>query len=481
MTPPTSAPVPAPGPASTPAPGPTPSTTGPAAPAPTATVPAAPGPAVPALAASATASASATDGLRPGRRRAIIALAAVVFAGFALRGPLVAIAPVTGQVRDGLHIGSATAGPFTSIPVLLFALAAPVALVLLVRAGLDRVVLFALLGIALGTAVRSLGGLPIALTGTVVLGLAVGVANVAVPVAVGRDFPVRAGSVTGVYTASLNVGAMLASLLTAPLADVVGWRWALAFWSVLGLLAAGVWWTVSRRLRPPVGAEPEAARMDVAGTDVAGTDVAGQTDRHRDDGAVRDGPAMWRRPVALLLTGAFACQSFGYYGLTAWLPSLLADERGLSRAGAGVSSSLFQILGVVGAVGVAVLLHRGLSRRAVMILMCACWSALPVGLIVAPAGWPLWCAFGGAAQGAGITVILILVLAHVAGVGERQRMSTLVQGLGYGIGASGPTVIGAVHQATGTWTAPLLVILAALAGLTACGVLAASIRPRVRV
>lgn len=398
-----------------------------------------------------------------------------MFVGLSLRGPLIAIAPVTGQVRDGLHIGSATVGLFTSIPVLLFAFAAPAALVLLTRAGLDRVMVFALLAIALGTLVRSAGGLPVALAGTVLLGLAVGVGNVAAPVAVGRDFPGQAGAVTGIYTASLNVGSMLTSLLTVPLADLVGWRWALASWAVIALVAAAAWWAVGRRLRPRAGAEPDdppvAADDPAVSTAQVGTDDATAADVPADAEAA--GAAMWRRPVAVLLTIAFACQSFGYYGITAWLPSLLADERGLSRAGAGVSSSLFQILGVVGAVGVPVLVRRGLSRRAVMIVVCASWAVLPVGLIVAPGGWPLWCAFGGAAQGAGITIIFILVLAQVPGVGERQRMSTLVQGIGYGFGATGPTVIGAVRQASGSWTAPLLVIAVALAGLTVSGVLAA--------
>lgn len=445
-----------------------------------------------------TPTPSSPAGLRVGRRRSVILLAAVVLVGLSLRGPLIAIAPVTGPVRSGLHIGSATAGLFTSIPVLLFALAAPPALILLVRAGLDRVMLFALLGIGLGTLIRSSGGLAIALTGTVLLGLAVGVGNVAAPVAVGRDFPGRSGSVTGVYTASLNVGSMLSSLLTAPLANVVGWRWALASWSALGFIAAAVWWTVGRGVRPPAttaqdeaddvstggaaragSADADAADADAAAADAdaaaagAAAAVAG-ADAGADAEADAVGVAMWRRPVALLLTAAFACQSFGYYGITAWLPSLLADERGLSRAGAGVSSSVFQVLGIVGAVSVPYLIHRGFSRRAVMIAVCAGWAVLPIGLIVAPAGWPIWCAFGGAAQGGGITIIFILVLAQVDGVGERQRMSTLVQGLGYGLGATGPTVIGAVHQATGSWTAPLLVIAVALAGLTTAGVLAAT-------
>ena len=401
----------------------------------------------------------------------------MVLVGLSLRGPLIAIAPVTGQVRSGLHIGSATAGLFTSIPVLLFALAAPPALVLLVRAGLDRVMLFALLGIALGTLIRSAGGLPVALAGTVLLGLSVGVGNVAAPVAVGRDFPVRSGPVTGVYTASLNVGSMLASLLTAPLADVVGWRWALASWSVIAFVAAAVWWTVERRVRPRAAADPAGtAKADQAeGAHGSGSADGAHPDRRRGNSADSVGLPMWRRPVALLLTAAFACQSFGYYGITAWLPSLLADERGLSRAGAGVSASVFQFLGIVGAVSVPFLIHRGFSRRAVMIAVSAGWAVLPIGLIVAPAAWPLWCAFGGAAQGGGITIIFTLVLAQVDGVGERQRMSTLVQGLGYALGATGPTVIGAVHQATGSWTAPLLVIAVALAGLAVAGVLATTL------
>lgn len=40
-------------------------------------------------------------------------------------------------------------------------------------------------------------------------------------------------------------------------------------------------------------------------------------------------------------------------------------------------------------------------------------------------------------------------------------MSALVQGGGYVVAATGPLVVGAVHEVTGNWTAPLLVILTA--------------------
>jgi CP family cyanate transporter-like MFS transporter len=40
-------------------------------------------------------------------------------------------------------------------------------------------------------------------------------------------------------------------------------------------------------------------------------------------------------------------------------------------------------------------------------------------------------------------------------------MATLVQSVGYAFAAVGPTLLGALHDATGSWTAPLLVILGA--------------------
>lgn len=401
-------------------------------------------------------------------RRSTLLVAAVVLVGVALRGPLIAVAPVTGQLRSGLQIGSATAGLFTSVPVFLFAIAAPPALLLLRRAGLDRVIVFALVGIALGASIRSSGGLGVALTGTVLMGLAIGIGNVAIPVAIGRDFGGRAGPVTGVYTASLNSGAMLTSLLTAPLADLVGWRWALAGWGLLGLAAAVLWSTVrggAPRSGGPNLADPRVAHAEAVTPPTVGAVSAA------DPAAATP---MWRRPAAVLLTAAFAGQAFSYYGVTAWLPSLLADERGLSRTSAGLSSSLFQILGIVGAGMVPVLVHRGLSRRTVFIGTSICWAFLPTGLILAPAWWPLWCALGGLAQGAGITIIFILVLHHARSVGDRQRLSTLVQGVGYGIGAAGPTVVGAAHQVTGTWRVPMLVVAVAVVLMTVTGVVAAS-------
>jgi CP family cyanate transporter-like MFS transporter len=387
----------------------------------------------------------------PGTRRAGAALlvAAILLLALNLRGPLVAVSAVVDPVRADLGIDAATAGLFTSLPVLCFGLATPLAAALLARAGLGRGVLVALAVLLAGIVVRSLDGLPAAVTGTLLLGLAITAGNVAVPVVIGRDLREHSGAVLGAYTAALNVGSMLTLALTVPIAAVTGWRVALASWGALVVVAALVWWRATRGgpLEPvpvPAGAAPEPAP--------AGT--------------------WWRRPVAWGLTAAFAGQAFAYYGVTAWLPQLLRDTLGMLPTSAGAASSVFQIAALGGAFGVPVLLRRFRPRAAVL-TVCAAWTTLPLGLLLAPQLWVPWCVLGGAAQGGGLTVIFALVVRAARDAAENRRFSALVQGGGYTVAAAGPPVLGAVHAATGGWTAPLLVVLAAIALLAAAGTAAA--------
>jgi CP family cyanate transporter-like MFS transporter len=177
--------------------------------------------------------------------------------------------------------------------------------------------------------------------------------------------------------------------------------------------------------------------------------------------------------VAWGLLLAFACQSFSYYGVTAWLPDLLADETGLSRASAGLSSSLFQLLAIVGAFAVPALVAWWGRPSLVLLAVTTAWATLPIGLLVAPELWPLWCCLAGVAQGGGMTIIFIAVVRRTRGVTEGRRLSAMVQAGGYLVAATGPLVIGTAHDASGGWTLPLLVILGAVAVMAVVGAPAA--------
>jgi MFS transporter, CP family, cyanate transporter len=385
-----------------------------------------------------------------------LVVAAILLLGINLRGPIVAVAPVLDTISADLGIGATTAGLLTGLPVLCFGLATPAASALLARFGLGRGVSISLVVLLAGMLLRSVDGLPMALAGTLLIGVAITVGNVAVPVVIARDLPRRAGPVLGGYTAALNVGSMLTLSLTVPLASALGWRTAVASWGVLVLAALALW---AYATRGPI--------RDTAAT--AGGDGEATTDGGDDR-------TWWRRPKVWLLTAAFSGQAFAYYGVTAWLPLLLRDELGMAAGAAGLSASIFQIAALFGAFGVPVLLRVLPGPRGVVLIVTAAWATLPLGLLLAPSLWPVWCAVGGAAQGGGLVAVFSLVVRAARDLADNRRISALVQGGGYVVAAAGPTVVGAVHEATGGWTAPLLVVLAAIVLLGTAGAASAGRR-----
>jgi len=399
-----------------------------------------------------------------------------------MRGPLVAVAPVIAQLEDDLGFTPVELGFLTGIPVLCFALAAPLASLAGRKLGPEFAITLTLLGVLFGVVVRSAGGGALVMLGTVILGVAITIGNVVIPVVIRRDTsPERVGLVTGVYTSALNVGSMITSLATAPLAALWGWPVAIAVWAVFAVIA-GFAWTYA------VGARA-AWRRPVRSGDDEPLPITGPIDQVLDTGAIRTiradraaaaaaaataaepvRPA--RRLITWGLTLAFGGQAFSYYALTAWIPTLLHDEIGFSKASSGASSSVFQILAVVGALGVPLLATRW-RPRVIIALVGFLWLAMPLGLLFAPQLWLLWSVLGGAAQGGGITVIFIVIVRIVSSDADARRMSAFVQGGGYLLGSAGPLVAGALHGATGDWTAPLLVVLVSVLTLGFVGTIAA--------
>ncbi|MGW8567881.1 MFS transporter [Isoptericola sp. NPDC055881] len=401
------------------------------------------------------------DGARTG-----LLLAALLLVALNLRAPITSLPPVVDQVAAGLGLTPTGAGLLTSVPVLCFALCTPLASVLVARLGPELALGASLAGILAGTVLRSAGTVPAALVGTAVLGVAISVGNVAVPVVITRDFRRRAAAVTGAYSATMNLGSTFTTMLTVPLAAAFGWQWALAGWGVLAVLALAAWVPAGRALvaqgRAGVPAAAARVRPPSARTELAALDPATRRSVRR---------------LAVLLSVAFAGQASGYYAVTAWLPEILHDRLGMTAAGAGGAAGPFQLCAVAGSFLVPVGLARGLSVRQVAAGLSLMWLSLPVGLLVAPDLWLLWVGVAGAAQGGNFTAIFTLVAQRSPGVAVARRTSAVVQTAGYACAALAPTTMGAVHEATGGWTAPLLVVTGVLA-VMAAAMWVASGRPR---
>ena len=379
---------------------------------------------------------------------------AVLLVALNLRGAIAAVGPVLPELRSDLGLSAATAGLLTALPVLCFAALAPAAAWLGRRVDTGTALLGGLVAVAAGTVLRVLDGPPVLFAGTFVVGAAMTVGNVLLPVAVKREFHERAGVVTGIYTAALAGGAALTAALTAPVAAVGGWRLGLAVWAPLALVAAAIW---SFAWRP---------RASSAGGGAGAAPAPGPVGR-------RAAIAVWRSPVAWAVSAVLAMQSALYYALTTWLPSILTEDRGLSLGAAALAASVFQVLGIPGALLMPALLGRRRSQAGLAVAVAAGWAFVPAGFLLVPALWPAWVVLGGVSQGAGISLAFALVVLRSPDDDDVvRRLSGMSQLVGYGIGAAAPLAVGALYAVTGGWTAPLLLLLAVAAAMGIAGAVA---------
>lgn len=171
----------------------------------------------------------------------VLLLIALVAVALNLRAPFTSVAPIVSEIQADLGINKTVAGLLTSIPVLCFGLLAPLASKCIARTSVETSVFLALTGVIAGSALRSSGGIALALGGTFVIGAGITIGNIVSLVLIARDFPSRAATVMGLYTSALNVGPILTAALSEPLARQIGWRWTLVTWSSFALIPMLLW------------------------------------------------------------------------------------------------------------------------------------------------------------------------------------------------------------------------------------------------
>jgi CP family cyanate transporter-like MFS transporter len=75
----------------------------------------------------------------------------------------------------------------------------------------------------------------------------------------------------------------------------------------------------------------------------------------------------------------------------------------------------------------------------------------------------------GLGQGVGISLALTLITLRSPDAAHTAQLSGMAQGVGYVLAAAGPLALGAIHDATGSWTAPVITLLVLLIPLAIAG------------
>ena len=366
------------------------------------------------------------------RRATALVLVGIVLLSVNLRPTAVSVAPVLAEVRDTFSMSGPVAGLLTSLPVIAFAVFGALALAAARRIGIHRVTLLATVAAAVGLLGRATTGseaLFLLLSLLALGGMAM--ANVLLPSLVKLHFPDRIGRVTAIYTTALSVGLTAALVLTVPVSHAFGgWRWGLGAWAALALLAAVPWASLAAHDR-----NLERTPRTITFGQVART----------------------RLGVAMALF--FGLQSLQAYAIFGWFAQLWRDS-GYSAGVAGLLAGVLAGTAIPLSLWLPNVLARSPDPRRVLFAVIACYPVGYVGLMLAPRSLALvWALVIGVAT---VTFPLILTL-----IGLRARtpegtaaLSAFTQSTGYLVAALGPFAVGVVHDATGGWTWPLVLLLA---------------------
>ena len=176
--------------------------------------------------------------------------------GLCLRSTVLAVPPVIPLIHDSLALTQAQVGALTSLPVLLFSIAALPGALLIARFGAFRVLVAGAVVTGLGSALR--GAAPDAamlFAATLVMSAGIAIMQPSLPSVVREWAPRRIALGTAVYSNGLLMGEALPASLTIPFvlpAAGNDWRLVLVAWSVpvLAIAATGAWQTRTAPVEP---------------------------------------------------------------------------------------------------------------------------------------------------------------------------------------------------------------------------------------
>jgi CP family cyanate transporter-like MFS transporter len=368
--------------------------------------------------------------MRLPRKADLVPLLLLVLVAINLRTVIASLPPLLNYVRDDIGLSAFVAGLFTTAPVLLFGLLAPAAPWLGRRVPLERLIA---LCAALTAVAALLGGIGTAaglFASSLLAGVGVAVSQATIPTLIRIRFPDRMGRMTGAYSMALPLGGALSSASTVPIFHLFDDRWApaLAVWAVPAVLAAALWTPLAIRGRSTLHAT------------------------HREP--ARDEPLAWA------VSGFFGTQSLVFYAGLAWLPTIL-QHNGFSASDAGLLQALNQVVSMLPAFLVPVLAMRMAGQVPLLAASVSSLAAGVIGLLAAPSLAPLWIVLIGIGQGGSLGLSFILPVLRARTPHGVAALTAMMLSVGYLLASTGPWLLGAAHDLTGSWTAPLLVLLAA--------------------
>lgn len=368
------------------------------------------------------------------KRVAVFSFLSLIFISLVLRPPIAAIGPLLHEINSKLHLDAAQSSLLTAVPVFCFGLGAFLSPWLMRRFGLNHSMFAMLIIIFIAVAGRVWFGFGPLLIATILVGLAIAVANVLLPTFVRTDFQSKASLVTSVYTTLLAIAASFTAAIAVVLSDAIGgWQWALVVMAIPAALAIVFWFPRLAATEPHIQVAAQAAKDETR--------------------------AVYRSPIAWAILGFFGFQSLGFYVLLGWLPTMLI-ESGLDPVAAGGYLGLATAVGIPSGFALAPLIAK-LKKLSWLIAIASTVTTtgfLLLGLAVAEgaANHQLLLVIASICISVGQTATFPMSLSLIATRASTQAQTTVLsafsQGWGYLISGFGTFAFGAFAAAFDNWS-----------------------------
>lgn len=357
----------------------------------------------------------------------------IILAAFCLRIIITGVGPLLPEITEALGLTGSASGLLTTLPLIAFAVVSPLTGGLGRRWGEGRTILAGLALILLGTVLRSMAGTVGLFLGTAVVGVGTALGNVLLPAVVKAEYPTRVGQVTAYYTVSMVAAAALALALNVPLANAgLGWTGALVIWGAAVVITLLVWRkNAALRLSDHAPEEAPAPRKPI-----------------------------WKSGLAWCVTLFFGINSLIFYAVIGWLPTIL-QSGGMAGSTAGAVTSLYQVVSLLPSLLVPTLAGKCRDQRD-WLLLGSVLNIIGIGMLMlsTAAGVQIAAtAILGLANGCAFSMGLALMGFRARDAVDAARLSGFAQSVGYALAATGPLVVGWLHDLTPNWNIGLGYIL----------------------
>lgn len=374
----------------------------------------------------------------------------IILIGANLRTVLTAVPPILTNIQHSFQMPNWFLGSLTTIPLICFALVSPLVNGLTRKFGIMPVVTTALIILSVSSLFR-VYSFPLLLFGTLLIGCAIAVLNVLLPVLVAALYPNKIGAMSSAYLLSSTIFSAASAGFSAPIANVLGWPLTLQVLTVFPIVTLIV--AIAVQLLPN---QSETLKKPVKQTT-----------------AKKPQQPVWRQPLAWALTGFMGLQSLLFYTILTWLPTILMSH-GYSQSNASLMLGLLQLAAVPMAYIFPNLAGRR-TRQAPLIWSIGIFFLLGLGGLMLPK-LPLVlallvCVILGFATNAAFTMAMALFSLKTRTPQETAAVSGMAQAIGYLVAAGGPMLAGLLHGIWNSWV-PVMIFLLVIAGIqTYCGLL----------